>query len=314
MAEAHQAERIGLVLGALDELRNLGNIVHLLQHAQHRLVGAAMQRPPQRGHAAGDAGVGVGAAGAGQPHGRGRGVLLVIGVQNEDAVERLRQHRVRHILLARTGEHHVHEVLGIAQAVLRIDERLALVELVGPGRHRWHFRNEAMGNDLAVCRVEVIQPAVIEGRHGPRHANHHRHGMRAAAEAAEHVFHLVVQQGMVADRLLERHFLLGRRQFAVKQQIADFHVVGLVGQFLDRVAAVIQQAFVAVDVGDGRRAARRGGEAGVVGEIAVRTQRTDVDDRLAVGALLDRQFDRRAAVAEGEGDGFFHRDSKSVAA
>ena len=51
------------------------------------------------------------------------------------------------------------------------------------------------------------------------------------------------------------------RQLALQQQIAHLQEVALLRQLLDRVAAVQQHALVAVDVGDGGLAARRGHEA-----------------------------------------------------
>ena len=61
---------------------------------------------------------------------------------------------------------------------------------------------------------------------------------------------------------------VGVGQLALEQQVAGVEEVALLGQLLDRVAAVQQLALVAVDVGD-RRVARRGGqEARVVGELA----------------------------------------------
>src|SRR3546814_20605057 len=51
------------------------------------------------------------------------------------------------------------------------------------------------------------------------------------------------------------------------------------GQLVDRIAAVEQDALVAVDIGDRGFAACRGGEAGVVGEGAgLAVERADVDD------------------------------------
>src|SRR3546814_10258520 len=87
-----------------------------------RLVGAAVRRAPQRGDAGGDAGEGIGVARAGDAHRRGRGVLLVVGVQDEDAVHGARQHRADLVFLAGHREHHVQEVLGIAQVVARSEE------------------------------------------------------------------------------------------------------------------------------------------------------------------------------------------------
>ena len=66
----------------------------LLEHRQHRLVGAAMRRTPQRRDAGRDRGIGIGAGAAGQAHGRGAGVLLVIGMQDEQQIERLGGDRI----------------------------------------------------------------------------------------------------------------------------------------------------------------------------------------------------------------------------
>lgn len=100
MAEAHQLERIVLVLGLLDELVDVGHVADLVEHAQHRFVRAAMGRSPQGGDAGGDAGERIGAGGAGQTHRGGGGVLLVVGVENEDAVHGLGQHGADRLGLA----------------------------------------------------------------------------------------------------------------------------------------------------------------------------------------------------------------------
>ena len=70
-----------------------------------------------------------------------------------------------------------------------------------------------------------------------------------------------------------------RRQFAVEQQVGDFHEARLLGQLADRIAAVEQDAFVAVDIGQRAFAARGRGEAGIVGEHAgLAVELADVDD------------------------------------
>ena len=166
--EAHQAEVVVLVLGAVDEVADARDVADLLQHVQRGLVGAAVRRSPQAGDARGDAGERVGARGAGQPHRRGGGVLLVIGVQDQDAVQRPHQHRVRLVLLARGAEHHVQEVLHVAEAVARIHERLAHVVLVGHGRDGRDLGQQADGGDLAVLRVVDVERVVVERRQRAR--------------------------------------------------------------------------------------------------------------------------------------------------
>ena len=61
--------------------------------------------------------------------------------------------------------------------------------------------------------------------------------------------------------LLEVGELVGGRQLAVDEQVAHLEEGRVLGQLVDRVAAVAQDAGVAVDVGDLRRAGRGVGEA-----------------------------------------------------
>ena len=71
--------------------------------------------------------------------------------------------------------------------------------------------------------------------------------MRVAAEAVEEAAHLLVHHRVVGDALVEFGFLRRRRQFAVEQQVAGLEEVAVLGQLLDRIAAIEQDAFVAVD-------------------------------------------------------------------
>src|SRR5713101_2371742 len=93
--EAHEAHARVLVLRALDEFPDPGHIADLLQHLQAGFVGAAVSRAPQRHDSRGDAGKRIGARGTREPHGRGGSVLLVIGVEDENAVQGPHQDRVQ---------------------------------------------------------------------------------------------------------------------------------------------------------------------------------------------------------------------------
>src|SRR5690606_42136601 len=72
---------------------------------------------PQRGEAGGDRRVRIGAGGAGQTHGGRRGVLLVVGVQDEQEVQRLRGHRVDFVL---RSEEHTSELQSRENLVCRL--------------------------------------------------------------------------------------------------------------------------------------------------------------------------------------------------
>jgi hypothetical protein len=106
-----------------------------------------MRRAPQAGDARGDTGERVGAGGAGDAHRRGRGVLLVVGVQDEDLVQRIRQHRIDLVVLAWHRKAHVQEVLGKGERVLRIHEGRLMVYLKAIA---------ASVGTFAIIRIEAI--------------------------------------------------------------------------------------------------------------------------------------------------------------
>ena len=117
-----------------------------------------------------------------------------------------------------------------------------------------------------------------------------------------------MQQGVPLDLVGELVQLLGGRQFTVDQQVADLDEGRLLGELLDRVAAVAQDAGVAVDVGD-RRLGRRGVDEAAVERRVTRLgeQRTQRD---AVGSSVAWTMSRsssppgyrRVAVSRENGD------------
>ncbi len=115
-------------------------------------------------------------------------------------------------------------------------------------------------------RIGDVGGVVIEGRQRADRADHHRHRVRVAPEALKEPAHLLVHHGVVRDAIIEIGLLRGGRQFAVEQQIAGLQEVAVLGELLDRIAAIEQDALVAVDIGDLGFAACRRGEARVVGE------------------------------------------------
>ncbi len=301
VAEAHQTELGVLVLGLLHVLGHAVDGADLLEHLERGLVGAAVGGTPEAGDAGGDAGERVGARRADAAHRRRRGVLLVVGVEDEDAVERARHDRVHDVGLAGHGEAHLQEVRRVIEVVARIDEGLADRVLVGHRGDGRHLGHEAVTRDHALLRIVDVGAVVIEGRQRADRAAHDGHGMRVTAEAGEEPRHLLVHHGVARDGVAEALELALRRQLAVEQQVADLDEVGLQGEVVDVVAPVHQLALVTVDVGDAGGAVGGRGEAGVVGEAArVAVEATDIDHVWADGARSDRHL-RLAAAADVEG-------------
>ena len=166
----------------------------------------------------------------------------MVGVQDQDAVHGARQDRVVDVGLRRHGIEHVEEVLRIAQVVARIHEGLADRVLVGPGGDGRHLGDQPEGRDLALARIVDVEVVVVEGGQRPDHAAEDRHRMGVAAEAVEEAPQLLVHHGVVGDVLAEFGELGAGRQLAFQQQVGDLDEVRLLGQLLDRVAAVQQDA------------------------------------------------------------------------
>src|SRR3546814_1481372 len=83
-----------------------------------------------------------------------------------------------------------------------------------------------------------------------------------------------------------------------------FHEARMFGEVADRIAAVEEDAFVAVDIGQLRFAARGRGEAGIIGERAgLGVEFADIDDVGADGARQDRAVDGRVAQRDFRGVG-----------
>ena len=265
-----------------------------------------MRRPPQAGNAGRNAGKGVGPGRAGKPHGRGRGILFVIGMQHHDPVHRGGQDRIDDIVFGRNREAHVHEVAGIAEAVLRIDEGLADRVFIGHCRNGRKLGDHADRRHFALPFVVDIQRVVVEGAHRAHDADHRGHRVAVAAEPAEEVVHLFMHHRVPRHALLEIRKLRGAWQVSVKQQEADFEVVRPFGQLLDRVAAIQQLSLVAVDIGDRAFAGGSRGEAGIIGEdVTLRIELADVDHIRTQGWRMHRQVDDLVPESERRSFGRF---------
>ena len=238
------------------------------QHPQHRLVGAAVQRPVERRHARRHRRVGVDPGGADTAHGVGRAVLFVVGVEDEEHVERPREARVRLVLHFRLLEHHREEVLGEVEVVVRVDVGQPHVVAVGEGGERRHLGDQPHRGHVALFGVVDLLRVGVEGGERTDAGEQHPHRVRVVAEALEELLEVLVDEGVVGDVVGPAVELGAGRQLAEDQQVGDLEEARALAELLDRVAAVFEDPRLAVDVGDRRAAGGRVGERRVVGQHA----------------------------------------------
>ncbi len=192
--------------------------------------------------------------------------MLVVRVQDEQQVQCLGGDRIDCIGLAGHGEKHVQHVGAVTQVVARIDERLAESVLVSRRRDRRQFRDDPMGEDLAMAWIFYVGGVVIKSGHRGHHGRDHGHRVGIVMETLEKAQQLLVDHGVPHDGILKCvQFGLGR-QGAVDQEICHFEEAGLFRELFDRITAIQENAGVAVDVGDFALATGGGHEAGVEGE------------------------------------------------
>src|SRR5690606_17391837 len=96
--------------------------------------------------------------------------------------------------------------------------------------------------------------------------------------------------GVVFDGVNESFFFLSVRQLSVQQQVAGFEVIRFLGQLLDRVAAVQQNAGSTINIGDLGFGGGSGHKAGIVGEQTLAREAANVDNIGPYCAFVDRQF------------------------
>jgi hypothetical protein len=92
-------------------------------------------------------------------------------------------------------------------------------------------------------------------------------------------------------------------QLAVDEQVGHLEVAGLLGELLDGIAPVAQDAVLTVELGDGARCGRGGHQGGVV-EPDPRQQLAPLGGVNA--SVEDRHLDRLATAVVGDRDALSH--------
>ena len=175
-----------------------------LQHAQHRFVGAAVQRAVERRRRAGQRRVRIDVRAADAAHRAGRAVLLVVGVQDEQHVERALERRVRLVLHLGHLEQHVQEVAGEAEVVVGVDVGPADAVAIGVGGNGRRLGDQPV--DLLAPRlgVEDLLAVRIERRHRADGADEHAHRVGVVGEALHELLDVLVHHRVHGDLVRPR--------------------------------------------------------------------------------------------------------------
>ncbi len=222
VAEAHQALVAGL--HALEEVGDVLDLLDPREHPQRLLVGAAVQRPVQRGDAGGDGRVGVDLGRADGAHGARGGVLFVVGVQDEQHVERALEARIGLVLELGHLVHHPEEVARVLEVVVGVDVRLAHVVAERERRERGHLREQPDDLDRAHALLVDLVGVRVERRQRADGGDEHAHRVGVVAEALHEVLDVLVHERVDRD-LVDPAAQLGLvGQPAVDQQVGDLEV------------------------------------------------------------------------------------------
>ena len=177
------------------------DVADLVEHAQDGLVGAAVQRAVERRDAGRDGRERVDVRRADAANGARRAVLLVVGVQDQQDLERALQHRVR-LVAAADLERHVDEVADVVEVVAREDVRQPARVAEDERGDRRELRHQPHALQVAVLGVGDLLRVRVERRERADRAEQHPHRVRVVAEALEELRHVRVHVGVEADVVL----------------------------------------------------------------------------------------------------------------
>ena len=158
---------------------------------------------------------------------------------------------------------------------------------------RRHLCEQPDPLEASIHRVGDVLRVGIERRQRADRAEQHPHRMRVVAEPLEKLDQVRVDVCVDAHLVLPGRQLGAGGQLALEQEIRGLEEARLLGQLLDRVAAIAEDPRVAVDVRDRASAVRGVEERRVVrGEAAVSLDRADLPQ---IGGA-DRAVDDRHRV------------------
>ena len=302
VAKAGKTERVALVFRLVHHLLDgHAALLDAQQRFEHSLVCTAVERAPQGADAGADARVKVRLRATHHTHCRCGAVLLVVGMHDEERVERLFHNRIRVVRASLAAEHHVEEVAAVAAFRFRVHERFADACLVGESGDGADLGNKARSRELeSACNVFVVVEARGEQAHGVHDGTQNAHRVRARRHLAEKVQQVLVQESVFGKERTEASELFRSRELTVNQEPGGLGEGRLFGQVFDGVTSVAENALLAVHVGDGALGAARV-QVAVVKRDKSRflAEGTDVETMFVLGAFNDGELETLSVVFQG---------------
>ena len=155
VTETHEATLA--LLGRLDRFVSVvAGSADLLKHFDDCGIGPAMERTPEGADPGGNAGKKIRSAGRDHADGGGAAILFVVGVEQQNEIQRVGHFRLRVVVPVRLGKHHVQEIGRVAQVPARINEGQAPLGAVRHRGERAHFGNKQRRRPIEMFLVELL--------------------------------------------------------------------------------------------------------------------------------------------------------------
>jgi hypothetical protein len=228
----------------------------------------SMQRAIEPGHAGGYGRERVDPRGAHHADGRSGAVLLVVGVQDEEDVERPLEPGVGLVPGLGHLKEHREKVARVGEIVVGVDVGQPEAVTVRKSRKGRHLGDKTHSRDVPLVLVVYVGRLGVEGGERTHRRQQHTHRVGVVPEAVHEVLDVLVDVGVVRDLIDPLVVLVFGRQVTVDQEVRHLQISGLLAQLLDWNAPVLQDALLPIYVGDGAPATRRVRIARIVGHKA----------------------------------------------
>jgi hypothetical protein len=123
---------------------------------------------------------------------RSRCSSVVVGMQDEEHIDRALQHGIGCVFRFGHLPEHAEEVAREGQVVVRIYERQPAAVAIGEGGDRRHLGDKAPGLQLARSRIVDVSCVRVVRRERADGADEHAHGMGIVVEAIDELLDVLV--------------------------------------------------------------------------------------------------------------------------